>query len=247
MNITNNTVLISGGTAGMGLEIAKTLIEKGNKVIITGRDRERLDDAVAQLKDVTGILFDVSKEADVDSLVKRLTNEFPELNVVINNAATVYYYDPTQGENWDKAKEEMDTNFFSVIRLTEKLLPGLLKQDAPAIVNVSSITAIAPGLKLLTYSASKAALHNYTRGLRVAFRDSKVKVFELMPPLVATNFSKEIGGPENGIPASQVADEFIVAFEKDEFEIHVGKTADIYELEKTSYTTAIHAVNGIEA
>ncbi|MGY0041122.1 SDR family NAD(P)-dependent oxidoreductase [Pedobacter sp. NJ-S-72] len=90
MNLTNNTILISGGTAGIGFEIAKLLTEKGNHVIITGRDQKRLDTAVAKLDNVTGILFDTTKEVEVDRLVSRINADFPALNVVINNAGRAY-------------------------------------------------------------------------------------------------------------------------------------------------------------
>lgn len=248
MNLTNNTILISGGTAGIGFEIAKLLTEKGNHVIITGRDQKRLDEATAKLDNVTGILFDTTKEADVDRLISRINSDFPTLNVVINNAGRVYTYDITAGEkSWEKAGDEMETNYISLIRLTEKLLPQLLKQEAAALINVSSIVAIAPGLNAPTYSASKAAVHSYTQILRLALKNTNVKVFELMPPLVNTEFSKEIGGEENGIPALQVAVEFAEAFENDTYEIHVGATAQIFALARTSPEAALNALNGIES
>ncbi|MBB5634453.1 putative oxidoreductase [Pedobacter cryoconitis] len=247
MKLTNNTILISGGTAGIGFEIAKLLTEKGNHVIITGRDQKRLDEAVAKLDNVTGILFDTTKEADTDLLVSRISADFPELNIVINNAGLAYTYDVTAGgRTWEKAGNEMETNYISLIRLTEKLLPQLLKQKAAALVNVSSIVAIAPGLSVLTYSASKAAVHAYSQGLRIALKDTSVKVFELMPPLVNTEFSKEIGGAERGIPPLQVANEFVDALAQDTYEIHVGVTAQIFELARTSPTAALNALNNLE-
>ncbi|KIO77437.1 short-chain dehydrogenase [Pedobacter lusitanus] len=247
MNLSNHTVLISGGTAGIGFEIAKLLTEKGNHVIITGRDQKRLDEAVSKLDNVTGILFDTTKEEEVDRLVSRIGADFPSLNVVINNAGLAYAYDVTAGlKSWEKAEQEMYTNYVSLIRLTEKMLPHLLKQETAALVNVSSVAALAPHVAVLTYSASKAAVHAYSEGLRLALKDTSVKVFELMPPLVNTEFSKEIGGQENGIPASQVATEFAAAFERNVYEIHVGATAQIFGLARTSPATAFNAINGVE-
>ncbi len=248
MNLTKNTVLISGGSAGIGFEMAKLLTEKGNHVIITGRNQERLDAAAAQLDNATAIVFDVTKEEEVDQLVERIKIDFPELNVLINNAGAAYAYDLVSGERtWEKAEEEMQTNYISVMRLTEKLLPQLRVQQASAIVNVSSVVAFAPGLSIPTYSVSKAAVHAYTQLLRLALTGTKVKVFELMPPLVNTDFSKEIGG-ENGIPPSQVAEEFVAALEKDNYEIHVGATAQIYEVFRTAgHEAALHALNSVGA
>lgn len=245
MNLTKNTILISGGTAGIGFEIAKLLTEKGNHVIITGRDQQRLDAAAAKLNNVTAISIDITKEEEVNQLVGKLTVGFPELNVLINNAGFAHYYDITAGLNsWEKAEEEMNTNYVSVLRLTEKLLPQLLTQQASAVVNVTSIAAIAPNLSIATYSASKAALHSYSQALRLALQETSVKVFELMPPLVNTDFSAAIGG-ENGISPVEVAIDLINALENENYEIHVGKTADIFELAKISPVTALHAMNGI--
>lgn len=239
MKTTNNTVLISGGSAGIGFEIAKVLSEKGNHVIITGRDKARLQKAEAQLKNVTAISCDVSKEEDVKELVARLTKDFPGLNVVINNAGHAVVYDLV-GENVnasEKAASEMQTNYLSVIHLNELILPHLKKQKAAAIVNVSSVVAFVPG-SLPTYSASKAALHSYTQSLRIALEETSVKVFELMPPLVNTELSRPIGG-ENGIHPSVVADEFFEALEKDNYEIHVGNTAHVYKLFLSSPAEAL--------
>jgi uncharacterized oxidoreductase len=136
----------------------------------------------------------------------------------------------------------MHTNYLSVIRLNEKLLPLLKKQSEAAIVNVSSIVAFVPGKLTATYSASKAALHSYTQALRVALTDTTVKVFELMPPLVDTEFSTEIGG-HLGIPPSQVADEFLAALEIDNYEIRVGNTELLYQLYLSSPVEALKFMN----
>ena len=230
MKTTNNTVLITGGSAGIGLEIAKQLSSRGNKVIITGRDQSRLDNALKILKGATGIVSDVSNAADAEKLVQTIVHDFPGLNVMINNAGRAVLYDIGDSDGaFEKAEDEMLTNYLSIIRLNEKLLPQLKKQGEAAIVNVSSIVAFVPG-KLVTYSASKAALHSYTQSLRIALsRTSNVKVFELMPPLVDTEFSAPING-STGIPASAVAKDLIDALENNVFEIRVGKTQDIYQI-----------------
>lgn len=245
MKTTNNTILITGGSAGIGLEIASLFSKKDNHVIIVGRNKERLQNAAEQLKNVTAIACDVSNEEEVNSLVARLNKEFPDLNVLINNAGRAILYNLSEeGVNaFDKSADEMLTNYFSVIRLTEKLLPQLKKQDEAAIVNVSSIVAFVPG-SLATYSASKAALHSYTQSLRINLEEnSSIKVFELMPPLVDTDFSVGIGGRVNGIHPSVVAEDLIKAMEKNEYEIHVGKTADLYKLFHSSPAEALKFMN----
>ena len=244
MKTTNNTVLISGGSAGIGLEIAKLLSEKGNHVIITGRNEERLKQAAAKLKNVSTIVSDVSNPEDVERLIKQINNDFPQLNIVINNAGRALVYDIVS-ENvnaYEKAEDEMLTNYLSVIRLNEKLLPLLKKQEEAAIVNVSSIVAFVPG-SLVTYSASKAALHSYTQSLRLALqKQTNVAVFELMPPLVDTEFSAPIGG-KNGISPAVVAEQFVTGLEQNEYEIRVGQTEDMYRLYLSSPEEALQRMN----
>ncbi len=243
MNTSNNTILISGGSAGIGFELAKLLSEKGNTVIITGRNKERLLQAAASLKGVTPIVADVSKEDDVERLVQQVYTDFPQLNMVINNAGRALVYDlATENiQAFEKAADEMLTNYLSVIRLNEKLLPLLKKQESAAIVNVSSVVAFVPG-SLATYSASKAALHSYTQSLRLTLQGTPVAVFELMPPLVDTEFSAPIGG-KNGISPQAVAEQFLQAWEQDQWEIRVGKTEDMYRLYLSSPEEALKVMN----
>lgn len=244
MKTSQNTVLIIGGTAGIGLEIVKQLTALNNHVIVTGRNKERLDSALAGLKNITAIPFDVSKAGEVDNLVERIAKNFPSLNMVINNAgrAIVFNLADNNQDAFANAEDEMLTNYLSIIRINQKLLPILKHQAESAIVNVSSVVAYVPGITLPTYAASKAALHSYTTSLRLSLEDTSVKVFELMPPLVDTEFSKEIGG-HNGIKPAVVADEFIAALAKDEFEIRVGDTAKIYELFRQSPLDALNVMN----
>jgi uncharacterized oxidoreductase len=242
MKTTQNTILITGGSAGIGLEMARLFLNEGHRVLITGRNDQRLREAASQLPGVETFRGDVSDEGDVNRLVSVVKKDFPALNIVINNAGAAFLYDlgiDTGG--YEKAGTEMNINFLSVVRLNERLLPVLKAQQESAIVNVSSIVALVPG-RIPTYSASKAALHSYTQSLRLALKNTPVKVFELMPPLVNTEFSKAIGG-ENGIAPSAVAQDLVDALHNDQYEIHVGRTADIYKLFLSSPAAAFEAMN----
>jgi uncharacterized oxidoreductase len=244
MNITNKTILITGGGSGIGFEIAKLLSQKGNRVIITGRTEAKLQKAASQLNNVSAIAADVNSEADVDRLVDRINKQFGGLDVLINNAGHAWPYKLGEGVNaYDKAAEEMQTNYLSVIRLTEKLLPLLKAAEEGAIVNVTSIVAIVPGINLPTYAASKAALHSYSQALRYTLaKTTGIKVFELMPPLVNTELSVAVGGA-NGIPPAEVAEGLLAGLENDDFELHIGKTADIYKLFLHSPQEALNTLN----
>ncbi|GEC80159.1 SDR family oxidoreductase [Flavobacterium aquatile] len=247
MKTTNNTILITGGGSGIGFEMAK-LFSKDNKVIITGRNANKLNEAVSRLENVTALVSDINSDKDVTNLLSILNRDFPNLNVVINNAGLANYYKLTD-ENanaFDKASAEILTNYLSIVRLTEKLLPSLQKQESAAFVNVSSIAAFSPGILLPGYAVSKAALHSYSQVLRITLEKesaSPVRVFELMPPLVNTDFSKEIGG-ENGLNPSEVAKALKDGLELNNYEIHVGETAEFYKLFLSSPEKALQVMNG---
>jgi len=244
MKTSNNTILVTGGGSGIGFEIAK-LFSQNNKVIITGRDEERLKKATSQLENVSFIATDITDAKSVKKLVARLESEFPELNVVVNNAGIAHYY-KLSDENIDAyelAFQEIQTNYLSILRLTQLLTPQLKKQTEAAFVNISSIAAFAPGFVLPTYAVSKAALHSYSQVLRVTLEKvSDIKVFEIMPPLVNTDFSSAIGG-SNGISPVQVATDLKEALENNEFEKHVGSTADFYKLFLSSPADALLLMN----
>jgi len=249
MNTSNNTILITGGSAGIGFEFAKAL-SANNTIIITGRNEARLKAAAAQLPNTSYILGDVSDAKDVGNLVATINKDHKDLNIVINNAgksASPYNFTTVGLDAFTKASEEMLTNYLSVIRLNEKLLPLLQRQAEAAIVNISSIVAIAPGGRLPSYSASKAALHSYTITLRQHLEKTNVKVFEVYPPLVATEFSAEIGGLTNGIPASDVAADLVKGLEQNTYDIRVGRTAELYQYYLASPAEAIKAMAAAEA
>ncbi|MDO9373321.1 MAG: SDR family NAD(P)-dependent oxidoreductase [Ferruginibacter sp.] len=243
MQTSNNTILITGGSAGIGFEIAKLFSTQGNQVIITGRNQERLEAAVAKLPNVIAFNSDVTNEADVQKLVTKLTIGFPQLNMVINNAGNAFLYHlASSTDTITMAREEMLTNYLSVVRLNELLLPILKKQPQASFVNVSSIVAFVPG-SLAGYSASKAALHSYTQSLRVALENTAIKVFELMPPLVDTQFSAPIGGSK-GISPATVAQDLFDSLATDNYEIRVGQTEDLYQLFLSSPAKALDMLQG---
>ncbi|MBC9932054.1 SDR family oxidoreductase [Chitinophaga qingshengii] len=242
MKTNGNTVLITGGSAGIGLALAQTLLAAGNTVIITGRDALRLEEAVTGTPGLIPIVCDVTRDAQVKTLVKTLQQDYPQLNMLINNAgkAHVYRLSETAGV-FDKAADEMLTNYLAVMQLTELLLPLLARHSEAAIVNVSSVLALVPMLTTPSYAASKAALHSYTQSLRLSV--APIRVFELMPPLANTHFSRDIGG-SNGIAPETVATGFMEALQNDVYEIHVGQTQQVFQLlQSTSPANALQMLN----
>ncbi|MET4140979.1 SDR family NAD(P)-dependent oxidoreductase [Pedobacter sp. UYP1] len=232
MKTTGNTIFITGGSAGIGLAFAKKLSTRGNKIIINGRSEERLQNALKELDNAVAIQGDLSVKKDRDRIASELKTNYPNLNIVINNAGAAFMNDLSDSTNnaADKAYQEMNTNYISVIDFTSMVLPQLLQQEEAAVVNVSSIAVYRGNKYLPTYSASKAAIHSYTQGLRDTFSENeKLNIYEVYPPLVNTEFSAEIGGA-NGISPSEVADELFTALENNQFEVPVGETKLIHTL-----------------
>ncbi|MCW2259548.1 MULTISPECIES: SDR family oxidoreductase [Sphingobacterium] len=230
MKTTGNTIFISGGSAGIGLAIAKKLDAAGNKVIINGRNEERLQKALKELDQAVAIQGDLSVESDRIRIANDLKTNYPDVNIIINNAGAAFAYllSETIGAH-EKAAIEMNTNYFSVIHFAELLLPHLLQKAEAAVINISSIAVFGSHVMLPTYGATKAALHSYTTALRQTYQDQKkLQVYEVYPPLVDTEFSAEIGGA-NGIPASEVADELFLALEKNQFDVPVGDTKQFFQ------------------
>jgi uncharacterized oxidoreductase len=229
MKTTGNTVFISGGSAGIGLAIAKKLSKQGNKIIINGRNEERLENALKELDNAIAIQGDLSVEEDRIRIAKQLKEQHPDVNIIVNNAGSAFSYLLNETTNaHEKAAIEMNTNYFAVIHFTELLLPHLVQKTEAAVVNISSIAVFGSHKLLPTYCATKAALHSYTVALRSTYEDVKnVQVYEVYPPLVNTEFSAEIGGA-NGIPPSEVADELFLALGKNQVEVPVGESKNFF-------------------
>ena len=230
MKTQGNTIFISGGSAGIGFAIAKKLNATGNKIIINGRSEDRLQKAQKQLNNAEIIQGDLSIEADRIRIAKELIENYPEVNIIINNAGAAFSYLLNETVNaHEKAIAEMNTNYFSVIHFTELLLPHLLLKEQAGIVNISSIAVFGSHKLLPTYGATKAALHSYIVALRSTYEDEKnLQVYEVYPPLVNTEFSAEIGGA-NGIPPEEVAEELFLALEKNQFDVPVGDSKQFFK------------------
>jgi uncharacterized oxidoreductase len=243
MNINNKTALVTGAGSGIGYEIAKLLKEQGNTVIIAGRNAAKIKKAGEALG-VTAIVCDVTKEADIEALVEKINTEFPELSVLVNNAGVANLY--KLGESADayrKAKQEFEVNYFGPVLLTEKLLPVLKRQHEGAVINITSNVSFHPLVVLPTYSDTKAALHSHTVALRHTLaKDTNIKVYEVMPSLVNTEATKDMGG-EKGMHPRVVAETTLSGIQNNQYEIYVGDTGAQRAAYFADPTAAIEAFN----
>lgn len=188
MNLTRNTFLITGGGSGIGLTLAEALVERDNAVIIAARSLDKLQ--AAQDRGLQIIHADVSDAESVRSLASTVVEKYPSTNVVVHNAAICQREDLLARGNAQVRDHTVATNLLGPMRLTEALLPHLLKQPAAAVLILTSGLAFVPAALYPTYSATKAALHSYSQSLRFQLRNTSVRVIEIVPPYVQT----ELGG-----------------------------------------------------
>ncbi len=221
MKLNTQKILITGGGTGIGLAIAKSLYELGNEVLICGRKPQSLQKAAQQVPGIKYTVCDITNEDHVKSLVDVAQRELGGLTMLINNAGVAEFYDINSGNIYSNARREIETNYLGLIRLTEAFLPILKQQSEAAIVNISSATAIVPHQWIPTYSASKAAVQLFGEALRLALLESSVKVFNVLAPLVDTNFSKGQIDVKK-IPPEAVAQALLKGLQHDTFEIHVA-------------------------
>ncbi|MCG8310194.1 MAG: SDR family NAD(P)-dependent oxidoreductase [Cytophagales bacterium] len=244
MDLENNTILITGGSSGIGFELARRLA-RNNKVLICGRSESKLERAEKHVRGLETFQCDLSKGADCDRLGDWIENRFPDLNILVNNAALVHTDSFLEGTDlMDKAILEFNTNTLAPIRLAHKLLPLLLKNSDPGIINVTTGLAYTPRAAYPFYSATKAALHSFTQVLRYQLRHNDIKVIEAVFPAVDTPWHKG-NAPKIAIPAGKAVDEMIHGIRRDKDEIRIGKVKLIYLISRMAPKFAFKKINSL--
>ncbi|MFT4436389.1 SDR family oxidoreductase [Caballeronia sp. 15715] len=226
MKMIGRTILITGGTSGIGIELARQLIALGNTVLVTGRDLDRLEDARRAVPGLNIFQSDVSDPASIELLYKTVCDRFPALDTLVNNAGTMRNIKLNRPHRLGDLTTEVDGNLKGPIWMVQAFLPLLLKQKNSLIANVSSGLAFIPFPAAPIYSASKAALHAYTQCLRAQLADTCVSVVELAPPGTETplfrgEFAEEMKG-EKGMKVSVLARRAIAGIEAGKIEIRPG-------------------------
>jgi len=234
MDLKGKTILITGGGSGIGLEAAKQFLDIGAKVIITGRNQDKLNAAKKLYPRLIAIQSDAGNAADAQYLFDKV-KELGGIDILYNNAGVgipPINLGLPNDQHLKGAVYEMEVNYFGVIRLNNLFMPMLRSRKEAAIINTTSILSIVPSMLEATYSASKSALAFYTKSLRghLKILNSNVKVFELLPPLVDTEMVAE--RDDKKISPEKLVKELIRGLEKDQYTIRVGDTKLIYVLNR---------------
>jgi len=226
MKLEKKTILITGGTSGIGLELANQLLQKGNTVIVTGRDQEKLDAAQRALPGIHTFKSDVSDPAAIAALYACVLAQFPALDTLINNAGVMRNLNLNQARDLNDVTREIEINLNGPVRMVQQFLPHLKTRNGALIVNVSSGLAFIPFPASPVYCATKAAIHSFTQSLRVQMEGTGVTVVELAPPAVETpllrgEFAEEMK-EQKGMDVTVLARHAISGIEASKLEIRPG-------------------------
>lgn len=239
MKLTGNTILITGGATGIGLALARGLIEKGNEVVICGRSEAALHKAQQAVPSVVTYVCDITDSASRHAMIERLKASHPNLNVVINNAGVQHHRDFTTETAVHALDQEVAINLTAPIQLIAELLPVIRQQENGVIINVTSGLAFSPMADVPVYSATKAAMHSFTLSLRHQLKPSGIRVIEIAPPIVDTDLGA--GTRSHGTSSrpmmtpEQFSAEALAQLEAGNDEVLVGVSAQSRQLGETLF------------
>lgn len=227
MKLSKQIVLITGGSSGIGLALAKKFLENDNTVIVTGRDATKLENIKSSHPQLHTFQSDVTDDADVRILTDDIQEKFGGIDILINNAGIMNLVDAGNERNdLNKQMQEIEINYNSPIRVLHYFLPQLKKSKNAVLVNVSSGLAYVPFAQAPVYSGTKSALHFWTLGIRPQLKQHNIKVVELLPPVVDTPLAHgaDIADDDNlkPMPTEKLADIFWENFENGKEEITPG-------------------------
>jgi uncharacterized oxidoreductase len=225
MKLTDRIILITGGSAGIGLAFARKFLELGNQVIVTGRRQAALDEVRATYPEIHTIQSDVEDSSQISSLAERVKEEYPKLDVLMNNAGIMLHKNLRgRTADLDDLTAEVDINLGGLIRTTSAFT-DILMTNKGTLINVSSALAFAPLSSAPIYCATKAAVHSYTQSLRFQLEESGVEVIELMPSAVKTGLSAHIpeGGRVTFMSTDELLEQSFAGFKKGNLEIRPGQ------------------------
>ncbi len=249
MEISGNTVLITGGATGIGYAMAESFSGAGSEVIICGRREERLLEAQKKHPEFRIKVCDVAAEADRKTLLEWITANFSTLNILVNNAGVQRDIDFTNGiANYLAGESEIEINLEAPIVLSGMFIPLLKGKKQAAIINVSSGLGFVPAARMPVYSATKAALHAFSMALRYQLKKQGINVFEVVPPAVDTELNPEGRANHGNFKANLTPDVFVAAvmngLKKDVFELGYGMSEGFIKASRAELDQSFQRMNG---
>lgn len=241
MQTEGNTILITGGASGIGFAMAEAFTSAGNEVLICGRTQQKLDVAKQRLPSLHTRACDVSDKNERQELFQWATEEFPALNVLVNNAGIIHPIDLKDGNSAaDTVRQELTVDLQAPIQLTMLFLPHLTKQPQAAVVNVGTGLAYAPSAEHPVYCAAKAGLHSFSQSLRHQLKGTSVEAFEVLPPPVDTEMNTS---DDSKIAPEKVAQATLSGMGKGRGEIRIGLSKVLYYISRVSPGAAFWMLN----
>mgnify|MGYP003580725297 CR=1 FL=1 len=246
MKFRGRKILITGGSSGIGLEMSKRFIEKGNTVIVCSRSVEKLKAAQSCVSGIITYQCDISDEAQCRQLAGWIKEEHPGLSILINNAAIVNKTDfPGDETIMKKCAEEFSTNFLAPVRLIKLLYPVLEQHKEPVIINITTGLVYTPRTAYPFYNSTKAALHSFTQVLRHQLKNTSFKVTEVLFPVVDTPWHQG-NTPRMAITPEKAVNEMIQLLEKGQQEIKVGAVKLLYFISRLAPGLAFKKINSLK-
>ena len=189
----NKTILITGATSGIGLGCARKFAENGDRLILTGRNEQRLHEVCEELKgkgsEVLPLVFDVRDREAAQNAIACLPQQWKVIDVLVNNAGLALGLEPEYEGNPDDWETMIDTNIKGLLTMTRLIVPGMVERNQGHVINIGSVAGDAAYAGGNVYCATKAAVKALTDGLRIDVAHTAVRVTNLKPGLVETNFS----------------------------------------------------------
>jgi len=225
MKLTGRTILVTGGSAGIGLAFALKFLELGNAVIVTGRRQTALDEVKAKYPKLHTIQGDVADPAQIAALAARVKADFPKLDVLMNNAGIMLHKNlKLPAADLDGLMDEVNINVGGVIRTISAFI-DILTVNKGTVINVSSALGLVALPSAPIYCATKAAIHSYTQSLRFQLEEAGVEVIEVMPPAVKTAMTAELSEGEGVtlITTDELIKQSFAAFKAGKLEVRPGQ------------------------
>ena len=222
MKLTGNTILITGGGSGIGRSLAEALHHRKNQVIIAGRRKDRLTEVAKANPGMAWTELDIEDPTSISAVAKKLTAEYPKLNVLMNNAGVMHIDDVSAPIDDKLLVSTLTTNLMGPIRMTGALIEHLKRQPYAAVINTSSVLGFVPMAISAVYSSTKAAMHSYTLSLRHKLKATPVKVVEIAPPWVQTDLLGSNNEPR-AMPLAEFIEETMRILETDADEVVVER------------------------